>query len=139
MGNFFQELKRRRVIKTVLYYIAGAWVTLQVVDVLTPALDLPSWFLAFILYVFLIGFPVVTLLAWFYDITTSGLERDSTDFGGAKRSLNRNVILLTLSVLVIAVISSYFLVISDERYFQSSRTTSIVYPVSTYGTDIVRV
>jgi len=66
MGNFFQELKRRRVISTALYYCAGAWVILQIVDVLTPALDLPSWFLTFILYLFLIGFPVVTLLAWFY-------------------------------------------------------------------------
>jgi hypothetical protein len=39
--KFWSELKRRRVIKTIGMYAASAFILLEVVDIVTPALSLP--------------------------------------------------------------------------------------------------
>jgi adenylate cyclase len=43
--SFFSELKRRKVVRTTAAYLVGAFVAGQVVQLLTDALDLPSWIL----------------------------------------------------------------------------------------------
>jgi tetratricopeptide (TPR) repeat protein len=45
-------------------YAAGAWITLQVVDVLSDAFDLPGRFAAIALTLLIIGFPVVLATAF---------------------------------------------------------------------------
>ena len=37
IGKFLRELKRRRVLNTAFLYVVGAWVALQVVEVLAGA------------------------------------------------------------------------------------------------------
>jgi hypothetical protein len=41
--NFWNELKRRKVVKTVLVYIAVAWAILEAADTIFPRLGLPEW------------------------------------------------------------------------------------------------
>jgi adenylate cyclase len=43
MQDFFKELKKRKVIKVAVVYLVVAWVLMQIVDVMFPALDLPEW------------------------------------------------------------------------------------------------
>ncbi len=76
MGKFFQELKRRKVLRVAVIYLAAAWVLIQVVDVIAPALQLPSWALLAVISVLALGFPVAIVISWVFDITPSGLRRD---------------------------------------------------------------
>ncbi|MFV8816440.1 FHA domain-containing protein [Haliea sp. E17] len=75
-GSFLSELRRRKVIRTCLLYILLCWGLLQVVDIVAPALgyddDLVS---RYVLYASVAGFPITFALAWFFQISSSGIER----------------------------------------------------------------
>jgi len=58
------ELKRRRVIRVAVVYAAVAFVIWQVADFVLPAARLPDWAPTLVLFLTLIGFPIVLALAW---------------------------------------------------------------------------
>ncbi len=75
-GSFFSELRRRKVIRTCLLYILVCWGALQVLDIVAPALGYDADLLSrYFLYIAVLGFPVNFALAWFYQISTSGIVR----------------------------------------------------------------
>ncbi len=53
--TFFEELRRRNVIRVGVAYLVAAWLLLQIVDVLAPLLDLPEWVGKLVFLVLLIG------------------------------------------------------------------------------------
>lgn len=71
------ELSRRRVMRAAGIYMVTLWLLAQGVADLFPAFGLPPWTVrAFVLSGFL-GFPIVILLAWRYELTPQGLIPDS--------------------------------------------------------------
>ncbi len=76
MANLFEELKRRNVFRVVGAYLVVGWITLQVVDIVQPALGLPEWINTFIIYLLLAGLPVTAIMAWVFEITPQGILRD---------------------------------------------------------------
>ncbi len=74
-NNFWQELKRRKVVRVITVYAATAFVILELVDIVTPALGLPSWTLAFVIVLLCIGFIISVILSWVYDITPGGVQK----------------------------------------------------------------
>jgi TolB-like protein/cytochrome c-type biogenesis protein CcmH/NrfG len=76
MGNFIEELKRRNVAKVALVYIIAGWLTMQVVDVMFPALHLPEWLISAVAAFVLIGFPFAVIFAWAFEMTPEGLKRE---------------------------------------------------------------
>ena len=78
MRKFLHEVKRRNVFRVGLVYIFAAWLTIQVVDVMFPALNVPEWVVSAVAVLLLIGFPFALILAWAFEMTTEGikLEKD---------------------------------------------------------------
>src|SRR6478735_2807880 len=72
--RFWDELLRRRVVRTAVYYLAGAWVVAQAMALLLDAFD-ASHYMRFVIAALVIGLPVVTVLAWMFDLTPRGIER----------------------------------------------------------------
>jgi TolB-like protein len=68
LSQFWQELKRRKVIRVITVYAAVAFVILQLVEILSPSLRLPEWTMNFILVVLIVGFIIAIILSWIYDI-----------------------------------------------------------------------
>ena len=66
---FLQELKRRRVVRVAIGYVIGAWVLVQVADILLPTVDAPDWLFRAIVAVAFLGFPLTVVLAWVFDIS----------------------------------------------------------------------
>ena len=66
--RFWSELRRRRVIKTTIAYVIGAWVVVEVSATVFPLLLLPEWTVRMVLIIVMLAFPVVILLAWIFDI-----------------------------------------------------------------------
>ena len=66
---FLQELKRRRVVRVAIGYAIGAWVLVQVADILLPTVDAPDWLFRAIVAVAFLGFPLTVVLAWVFDIS----------------------------------------------------------------------
>jgi class 3 adenylate cyclase len=50
-------------------YGVGAWLLVQVAEVVLDAFEAPAWIMQGLLVVLLLGFPVAVILAWIFDIT----------------------------------------------------------------------
>jgi TolB-like protein/Tfp pilus assembly protein PilF len=74
--SFFDELKRRNVFKVGIAYVVVAWLLLQVADVILNNNEAPSWVFNTILLVLGIGFPLILLFAWAFELTPEGLKRE---------------------------------------------------------------
>jgi TolB-like protein/Tfp pilus assembly protein PilF len=77
LSNFYAELRKRRVLKVTVAYVVMAWVIIEGTALIFPALLLPDWTHRIVVVLGIIGFPVVVLLAWIFDITPAGVERTS--------------------------------------------------------------
>ena len=69
------ELKRRNVVRVAVLYGLAAWLILQVADVLVPALGLPVWVMRFVALLLILGFPLVLIFSWVYELTPEGLKK----------------------------------------------------------------
>ena len=73
-ADFLGELKRRKVYRVGIAYVVVAWVALQFLDLVLENLNAPDWAMQSIMAVLAIGFPVVLVLAWAFDITRDGVR-----------------------------------------------------------------
>lgn len=73
--NFWQELKRRKVIRVATVYAAAAFVILQLVDIVEQPMRLPDWTTGLVIVLLCIGFVISAFLSWVYDFTPSGVKK----------------------------------------------------------------
>ena len=101
--TFFEELKRRNVIRVGVAYLVAAWLLLQIVDVLAPLLDLPEWVGRLVFLVLLIGLVPTLVFSWVYELTPEGLKRETEVLGdeSISRHTARKLNHLTIVLLVI--------------------------------------
>lgn len=74
-ATFWEELRRRRVVRAVSVYAVVAWVAVQVADIFFPALHLPDWTVTAVAVLALIGFPVTVAVSWIYERTSEGVRK----------------------------------------------------------------
>ena len=105
MRKFLQEVKRRNVFRVGLVYIFAAWLTIQVVDVMFPALNVPEWVVSAVAVLLLIGFPFALIFAWAFEMTPEGikLEKDVDRSQSITPQTGKKLNSLTMLVLVAAV------------------------------------
>jgi TolB-like protein/cytochrome c-type biogenesis protein CcmH/NrfG len=77
------ELRRRHVFKVSIAYIVVAWVILQVTDLFADNIDLPAWAFRLVLLLLIVGFPLIVMFAWAYDLTPEGIRRTPDADGAA--------------------------------------------------------
>jgi adenylate cyclase len=75
--SFFQELKRRNVVRMGIAYAVVAWVLLQFIDFALDLIDAPGWILQVFVLVAAIGLPIVLIFSWVFELTPEGLKRES--------------------------------------------------------------
>jgi TolB-like protein/Flp pilus assembly protein TadD len=103
--SLFAELKRRNVFRMAVLYAVASWVILQVADVLFDAMELPPEWTRLILAVLILGFPVVLIFSWIYEMTPEGIkrEKDVDRSQSVTPHTGRKINLLTAVLLVIAI------------------------------------
>jgi len=74
LDNLFAELKRRNIFRVAGVYAVVGWLIMQVVSVMTPALNLPDWVDSFFAILLIAGFPITILLAWAFELTPEGMK-----------------------------------------------------------------
>ena len=73
--NFWEELKRRKVIRVIIGYAAAAYVLLELTSIIAEPLGLPDWTINFVLILLCIGFVITVVVSWIYDFTSKGIEK----------------------------------------------------------------
>jgi len=106
--SFFEELKRRNVVKVTVLYIVAAWLLLQVTDVLSSLLPVPEWTGSFVFILLVVGLPPTLIFAWIYEFTPEGLRRqeqvDRSQSITQETGHKINVLIVVLLVLAIGVV-----------------------------------
>jgi len=125
--GFLVELKRRNVFRVGALYVVGAWVLLQVAELLFDILELPDVALKWVFGLLVLGAPVALFLAWAYELTPDGLKPDQGLDSRARPSApsGRHLDFAIIALLIIAV--AYFSVdkfILQERQPDSTALES---------------
>ena len=89
LGNrtrtFFAELRQRKVFRAASIYLVMMWTASLGAAELFPAFGLPDWSVRLFVIAAFVGFPVVVVGAWIFEITSEGVLLDR-----AARSRRRN-------------------------------------------------
>lgn len=73
--SFFDELKRRNVIRVGLAYVVAGWVLVQVAEFAFGTFGAPEWVLKSFFVLLVLGFPIVLIVAWAFERTPEGIKR----------------------------------------------------------------
>jgi len=74
--SFFNELKRRNVIRVGLAYIVVGWLTAQVAEFATENFGAPEWVLKMFVVFLILGLPFVLIFAWAFEMTPEGIKKE---------------------------------------------------------------
>jgi TolB-like protein len=118
--SFWGELKRRNVVKVGLAYAVVAWLLIQIASIVVPTFDAPEWVMPTLTFVLILGFPLVLIVAWAFEITPEGIKKTAhvpledsiTHVTGQK--LNYVVTTLLALAVVFLVVDNYVLDESPE-------------------------
>jgi TolB-like protein/Tfp pilus assembly protein PilF len=75
LRTILNEVGRRRVARVAIIYAAIAFALLEATDIVIPALEWPEWIIRWVIALAVLGFPLVLILAWVYDVTPEGVVR----------------------------------------------------------------
>lgn len=102
-NRFFQELRRRKVLRAIIGYLAVAWLLLQVASVIFPAFDLPEFAIKVMIYILALGLVMWIVFSWFYDWTSEGWQKtENLDESPEGKILStRSLGLFTLFVVIL--------------------------------------
>ena len=73
------ELRRRNVLRMAGLYLVGAWLITQVASTLLPMFEAPAWVSRSVVIVLAIGFVPALIFAWVFELTPTGLQRDTSE------------------------------------------------------------
>ena len=106
--SFIDEIKRRNVAKVGVLYVVAAWLLLQVTDVLSSLLPVPVWTGSLVFILLVIGFPLVLIFSWIYELTPEGIKRekdvDRSQSVTGETGRKINILIIVLLVLAIATV-----------------------------------
>ena len=103
MKELWDNLKQRPLVRVGVAYVMIGWVLMQVGEVMSPALNLPEWFLSAIAFVLILGLPVVLLIAWGLGNKPGDEDIDHRPLSGKNRLGDMALIAVMLAVLVFIV------------------------------------
>lgn len=75
--NFFAELKRRNVYKAAVTYAVVSWLLVQAASIFLPAFEASPWVMRMLIVVLALGFPIMLVLSWAFEITPEGIKLES--------------------------------------------------------------
>ncbi len=76
MSSFFSELRRRNVIRVAIAYGIVGWVLTEIASVVFDAFNFPDWAIQLFISFVVLGFPLVLIFAWAFEMTPEGLKRE---------------------------------------------------------------
>jgi len=116
--SFFEELKRRNVIRVGVAYAITAWLLLQISDLVLQNIAAPAWVIQVIMLLLALGFPLVVMFAWAFEMTPEGLkkekdvDRSQSVTHQTGRKLDRMIIGIMAVVIAFLVLDRF--VLKDE-------------------------
>ena len=112
--QFWQELKRRKVVRVIAMYAGAAYIIIELVSNITEPLHLPDWTTTLVILLLAIGFPITAILSWIFDVTPEGLmktepikvaKEKETAAKLAKRKLRASDVIIAVLVVIVVILA----------------------------------
>jgi len=105
MGKFFDELKRRNVVRVGIAYLVVGWIVFQIGEVMFPTFGTPDWVFKTIILVIAVGFPFALIFAWAFELTPEGVKktRDVNVAASVTATTGKKLNYIIIAALVIAL------------------------------------
>ena len=134
MASMWGELRRRNVFKVAVAYAIVAWLLIEMVATVFPALKLPEWTVTFVTALILISFPIILIGAWAFEVTPDGLKRTRevpmehsiTHITGRKFDF---AIIGLLAIAVVFLVVDNYVLIDEPAPVVSEQSELAVQPV----------
>jgi TolB-like protein/Tfp pilus assembly protein PilF len=129
----FAELKRRKVLRMAVLFLAAAWLILQVAGVLIDLNVAPVSIGPLTFRILAIGFPIALLLEWFFEFTRDGIKRQSeVDRVESPDRLDGRMV----DFVIIAILTAALGVFAFDRWWiASDRPSLAILPCMNLGND----
>ena len=121
--QFWQELKRRKVIRVIAMYAATAFIIMEAGEIMLPRLGLPDWTVTFIIILLIIGFPIAVIFSWIFDVTPEGIKKtESAKVIKLKQADSKpEKWRLKVSDIIIAVLIIAVVILAFPRIFNNDK------------------
>ena len=106
MNSFFNELRRRNVLRLAATYALVAWILIEAGSVLLPTFGVAEGFFRAYVLVILAGFVASLVIAWVFEVTPEGVKFDHQVDRSATAPPNRsksNAIIIALLAVALGV------------------------------------
>jgi hypothetical protein len=103
--SVFEELNRRNVAKVAVLYVVASWLIPQIAEVGVSLLGLPDWIGKTVFLLLALGFPLVLIFSWVYEMTPEGLkkEKDIDRSQSITPETGRKINVLIIVMLALAI------------------------------------
>jgi TolB-like protein len=94
-------------------YAGVAFIITELVNNISEPLYLPDWIATFVILLLIIGFPIIAILSWIFDVTPEGLKKTepvdvATEKGdeikSTRRKLRASDVIITILVVVVCIL-----------------------------------
>ena len=75
LSLFWEELKRRSVLRSLAIYAGSAFVVLEAATIIFPRWGFPDWVIDLVLYLLILGAFITIIVSWIFDITPQGVQK----------------------------------------------------------------
>src|SRR6185437_15085003 len=109
-------------------YTVVSWLLIQIATQVFPFFDIPTWAVRVVVLLLLLGFPVVLILAWAFELTPEGIKR--TEEVPPHESIRHHTgrKLLALAAVAAAIAVGLYLVPFARRSWTSAKSVVSTVP-----------
>jgi len=109
----WEELKRRNLVRVTILYLITCYVILEPVHLVVALLELPHWVGRTVILLMVLGFPVVMIFCWVYEVTPEGVRptesvsRSDSITRETGKKLNRAIFIVMALAIVVLVFDKF--------------------------------
>lgn len=143
---FWEELKRRKVVRVIIGYGAAAFVIIELINNITEPLNLPDWVPTLVIVLLAIGFLIAIVMSWIFDVTSEGIKKTESSKslkgkpqpGPTKRKLRVSDIIIGM-LLMVVILLLYPRVLKKDKFKdirdEAGKISVAVLPYKYHGND----
>ena len=134
MPNIIAELKKRKVFNSAAIYLATAFILLQAAQIIIPALQIPEWTISFLVVLTILGFPVVIIISWIYDISDEGFVKTEAEGVTPPEGMSKASMMGILTSIIITI----FMIYKGVDFFTAFKDTTSKTSIAVLNFDNIR-
>ena len=139
LQGLVSEFRRRRVIRALVGYGIAAFAVLQIIEPVMHGLHWPEAVLSYVVVALALGFPLVVVLAWIFDVNAGQIERTETTAspGGAQglRGVRLGLLLVGVGLLAASPGLYYYLIVRGGRHAPAGGPSIAILPLTNLSSD----